>query len=72
MLNFTKEQVVLVGEYCSSYSSPLPHSVQEQLTLTGKLSSDESVMAPSPSQCAWLMSFARALEPKRSTYPTPR
>ncbi|KAL4756176.1 O-methyltransferase [Aspergillus foveolatus] len=51
MLNFTKEQVVLVGEYCSSYSSPFPHSVQEQLTLTGKFSSEESVMAPSPSQC---------------------
>ncbi|KAL4972978.1 S-adenosyl-L-methionine-dependent methyltransferase [Aspergillus desertorum] len=65
MLNLTKEQVDLVGEYCSSHSSPLPHSVQAQLTLTDKLSSDESVMAPSPSQCAWLMSFARALRPKR-------
>ncbi|KAL4956621.1 S-adenosyl-L-methionine-dependent methyltransferase [Aspergillus filifer] len=65
MLNLSKEQVLLTGEYCSSHSTALPKSVEEQLRLTDELSSDESVMAPSPSQCAWLMSFTRAVRPRR-------
>ncbi|KAJ6113571.1 hypothetical protein N7523_006888 [Penicillium sp. IBT 18751x] len=65
MLPFTKEQIVTTGDYCEAYSSKLPTSILEQIHFTDKLSQDEVVMAPSPSQCAWLMGFTQSLAPKR-------
>ncbi|KAF7597142.1 hypothetical protein BBP40_009480 [Aspergillus hancockii] len=65
MLSFTKEQLTSVGEYCTLHSSPLPKSVEEQCRVTDERSQDEVVMAPSPAQCAWLMSFALASRPRR-------
>jgi hypothetical protein len=66
MLPFTKEQITRAGEYCAKNSSTLPVSVLEQIKFTDKLHKDEVVMAPSESQCSWLMSFTQALRPKRS------
>jgi protein-L-isoaspartate O-methyltransferase len=66
MLPFTKEQITIAGEYCAKNSSTLPVSILEQIKFTDKLHKDEVVMAPSESQCSWLMSFTQALRPKRS------
>jgi hypothetical protein len=66
MLSFTKEQIITAGEYCANNSSALPVSIREQIKFTDKLHKDEVVMAPSESQCSWLMSFTQALRPKRS------
>ncbi|KAF7716751.1 O-methyltransferase [Penicillium ucsense] len=65
MLPFTKEQIATTGEYCEKRSSALPVSILEQIKFTDQLHKDEVVMAPSESQCAWLMSFTQALRPKR-------
>ncbi|KAI9372464.1 S-adenosyl-L-methionine-dependent methyltransferase [Aspergillus egyptiacus] len=65
MLSLTKPQVHQAGSYCSNHSTSLPQSIEEQLRRTDALSSAESIMAPSPAQCAWLMGFARALNPAR-------
>ncbi|GFF96437.1 putative O-methyltransferase [Aspergillus udagawae] len=65
MLSFTKEQIITAGEYCANNSSALPVSIREQIKFTDKLHKDEVVMAPSESQCSWLMSFTQALRPKR-------
>lgn len=65
MLLLDKNQAMRAGEYCDAHSTPLPSSVADQLHLTDKLFERESVMAPSPPQCSWLMSFTRALRPAR-------
>ncbi|EAW15303.1 O-methyltransferase [Aspergillus clavatus NRRL 1] len=65
MLPFTKEQIVTTGDYCEAHSSTLPAPILAQIQFTDKLSKDEVVMAPSPAQCAWLMSFTQVLAPKR-------
>ncbi|OOQ90410.1 putative O-methyltransferase [Penicillium brasilianum] len=65
MLPFTKEQITMTGEYCRKKSSTLPVSILEQIKFTDQLHKDEVVMAPSESQCSWLLSFTRALRPKR-------
>jgi hypothetical protein len=60
-----KDQVLKAGKYCESHSFPLPKILNEQLRITETLSKEESIMAISTAQCAWLMSFARALRPSR-------
>jgi hypothetical protein len=66
MLPFTEKQIVTTGDYCEAYSSKLPTSILEQIHFTDKLSKDEVVMAPSLSQCSWLMGFTQSLAPNRS------
>jgi hypothetical protein len=66
MLPFTQKQIITTGDYCEAYSSKLPTSILEQIHFTDKLSKDEVVMAPSLSQCSWLMGFTESLAPNRS------
>lgn len=66
MLPFTKEQIATTGDYCEVNSTELPTSILEQIDFTDKLSKDEVVMAPSLSQCSWLMGFTQSLAPNRS------
>jgi hypothetical protein len=63
-----KKQVLRAAEYCEEYSVPLPPMLKEQLRVTEELSKEESIMAISASQCAWLMSFAQVLRPARGQY----
>ncbi|KAI1977170.1 hypothetical protein LOZ53_001736 [Ophidiomyces ophidiicola] len=65
MLSLTKEQVVTAGDYCEAHSSSLPSCIIKQIEFTDSLSKDEAVMAPSPAQCAWLMSITQMLAPTR-------
>jgi caffeoyl-CoA O-methyltransferase len=60
-----KDQVLEAGKYCESNTFKLPKVLKEQLEVTEMLSKDESIMAISPSQCAWLMSFTKVLRPSR-------
>ncbi|KAL4919688.1 S-adenosyl-L-methionine-dependent methyltransferase [Aspergillus aurantiobrunneus] len=60
-----KKQVFQAGKYCQDHSNRLPSSITEQLRITEQLPGDESIMAISVSQCAWLMSFAQVLRPHR-------
>lgn len=66
ILPFTKDQVVVASDYCQEHSTALPPAILEQIEVTDKLSKDEVVMAPSPAQCAWLLSFTQVLAPSRS------
>jgi hypothetical protein len=60
-----KGQVLQAGKYCEEHSVPLPPVVREQLRITEELSDEESIMATSASQCAWLMSLTQVLKPAR-------
>ncbi|KAL2783447.1 S-adenosyl-L-methionine-dependent methyltransferase [Aspergillus keveii] len=58
-------QVLQAGKYCDEHTVPLPPMVEEQLRITEELSDEESIMATSASQCAWLMSLTQVLRPAR-------
>lgn len=65
MLSLTPNEVDQVGEYCVANTTPLPHCLLEHSVTTANKTERNGEMAGSLAQCAYLMSTARGLRPKR-------
>ncbi|KAF5014636.1 hypothetical protein F66182_14307 [Fusarium sp. NRRL 66182] len=65
MLSLTPNEVDQVGEYCVANTTPLPQCLLEHSVTTANKTERNGEMAGSLAQCAYLMSTARTLRPKR-------